>query len=46
MPLTATTAPLAQVLDAMTAEAAEELTDHLENNALEVLRLRSSLHDH
>ena len=34
MPLTATTAPLAQVLDAMTAEAAEELTEHLENNAL------------
>ncbi|MGI9164918.1 MAG: AmmeMemoRadiSam system radical SAM enzyme [Pyrinomonadaceae bacterium] len=34
MPLTATTAPLAQVLDAMTAEGAAELTERLEKNAL------------
>ena len=34
MPFTATTTPLAQVLDSMTAEAADELTEYLENNAL------------
>ena len=34
MPLTATAASLAEVLDAMTAEGAPELTVHLEKNAL------------
>jgi pyruvate formate lyase activating enzyme len=34
MPLTATAASLAEVLDEMTAEAAPELTEHLEKDAL------------
>ena len=34
MPLSATAASLAEVLDEMTAEAAPELTEHLENKAL------------
>ena len=34
MPLSATAASLAEVLDEMTAEGAPELTEHLPNNAL------------
>ena len=34
MPISSTTAPLANVLDSMTAEGAPELTEHLEAGAL------------
>jgi len=34
MPISTTSAPLAEVLDAMTAEGAAELTEHLPDNAL------------